>query len=136
MTNNLQKLLQELKELDLPIGEYVIVSSAVMAARDIRECGDLDLLITEKLFNELSKKYTVDKAENFLKVLISENIEGLYFGHNPEDIFPAERQIKEAEIINGFPFQNLGTCLYFKENGDREKDKADVILIKEFLAKE
>ncbi len=135
MTTNIQKFLEELKLLNLPIGEYVIVSSGPMAMRGIRECGDLDLLITEKLFNDLSKKYTADKAENFSKVVISENIEALYFGHNPNDVYPEERQIREAEMIEGFPFQNLETCLYFKEHSDREKDRADVVLIKEFMNK-
>ncbi len=78
MTTNIQKFLEELKLLNLPIGEYVIVSSGPMAMRGIRECGDLDLLITEKLFNDLSKKYTADKAENFSKVVISENIHKVY----------------------------------------------------------
>lgn len=133
MTNNLQKLLIELGTLNLPIGEYVIVSSAVMAARDIRECSDLDLVITEKLFKELSLKYPVIKNEGFSKIVLSENIEALYFGHNPNDEYPAERQIREAEMIEGFPFQNLETCLCFKENSDREKDRVDVVLIKEFL---
>jgi len=40
MTTNLKKLLIELGALNLPKGEYVIVSSSVMAARDIRDCND------------------------------------------------------------------------------------------------
>jgi len=67
------------------------------------------------------------------KVVISENIEGLYFGHNLNDEYSTERQIREAEMIEGFPFQNIETCLYFKEHSDREKDKADVVLIKNYL---
>lgn len=133
MTTHLKKLLIELGTFCLPVGEYVLVSSSVMAARDIRECNDLDLVVTENLFNDLSKKYSVIENSGFSKIVLSENIEVLYFGHNPNDEYPTERQIQEAEMIEGFPFQNLETCLYFKESSDREKDKSDVELIKNYL---
>ncbi len=134
MTTNLRELLIELETLNLPIGEYVITSSAVMAARDIRDCSDLDLVVTETLFNELSKQYDVIENSGFSKIVLSENIEALYFGHNPNDEYSTERQIRESEMIEGFPFQNVETCLYFKEHSDREKDKADVVLIKNYLS--
>jgi hypothetical protein len=135
MTTHLQNLLSELSNLNLPVGEYVIVSSGVLAAKGIRECKDLDLLISKSLFDQLSQKYPVVETPTIFKIELSENIEALYKEHDSADPFPTEEQIKESEMIQGFPFQNLQTCLYFKENSDREKDKADVMLIKEYMNK-
>jgi hypothetical protein len=129
---NIQKFLGELKSLNLPIGEYVIVSSGSMAIRGIRECSDLDLLISDSLFEELSKKYPSVEAPQISKIAIG-NIECLHVRENPDDLYPTDRQINEADIIEGFPFQNLETCLYFKEKEGREKDLRDVELIREYM---
>lgn len=130
--NNIHKFLEELKALNFPLGEYVIVSSGSMAIRGIRECSDLDLLVSDSLFESLSKKYPVISGPIFSKIAIG-NIECLNVKRNPADLYPTERQIREADLIEGFPFQNLETCIYFKEKMGREKDVRDVSLIKKFL---
>lgn len=43
---NFQKLLEELKDLDLPSGEYVVVGSGALGARSIRDPKDLDILVS------------------------------------------------------------------------------------------
>jgi hypothetical protein len=129
---NIQKFLEELKALDFPMGEYVIVSSGSLAIRGIRECSDLDLLISDSLFEKLSQKYPVVDTPTISKIEIG-NIECLHVKNNPEDLYPTERQIREADLIGGFPFQNLETCLYFKEKEGREKDLRDVELIREYM---
>jgi hypothetical protein len=130
--NNIQKFLEELRQLDLPIGEYVIVSSGSMAIRGIRECSDLDLLVSDSLFESLSQKYSVVTTPTISKIAIG-NIECLHIKKSPDDLYPTDRQIKEANMVDGFPFQNLETCLYFKEKEGREKDLRDVELIREYM---
>ncbi len=131
--SNIHTFLEELKALQFPIGEYVIVSSGPMAIRGIRECSDIDLIVSDKLFEELSQKYPVIKGTHVSKIDIG-NISCMHRTDNPDDLYPTKKQIAEAEMIEGFPFQSLETCLYFKENSDREKDKNDVKLIKEYLS--
>jgi hypothetical protein len=132
--NNIHKFLEELKALQFPIGEYVIISSGPMAIRGIRECSDIDLIVSDKLFDELSKKYSVIEEPGMFKIDIG-NISCMHRSDTPSNLYPIKKQIEEAEMIEGFPFQSLETCLYFKENSDREKDKNDVKLIKEYLNK-
>ena len=42
-------LFEEFRGLNLPLGEYVVVSSGVLAIRGIREAGDIDAIVSEKL---------------------------------------------------------------------------------------
>jgi hypothetical protein len=42
-------IFKRLKELNYPIGEYVVVGGA-MAAHNIREAHDLDILVTPNLY--------------------------------------------------------------------------------------
>jgi hypothetical protein len=130
--NNIHKFLEELKSLNFPIGEYVIVSSGPMAIRGIRECSDLDLIVSDSLFEKLCQSYPVVKKEHISLIDIG-NISCMHKNPDPLDMYPTSKQIQDAEMIEGVPFQNLETCLYFKENSDREKDKRDVLLIREFL---
>ena len=134
--SNIQNFLIELSKLEVPMSEYVIVSSGPMAIVGLRECSDLDVLVSKKLFDELSQTHEVMHIPefNFSRVSIG-NIDFLYKNPEEGDKYPFEKQRDEADIIEGYPFQNLQTCLYFKENSTREKDKNDIVLIKEYLAK-
>jgi len=55
-------LLAELDKLNLPDDQYAITSSGPLAIRGIREANDLDIIVTPKVWTELSKKYTNKKA--------------------------------------------------------------------------
>lgn len=131
---NIDKFLIELKDLNLPIEDYLIVSSGPLAIRGIRDCGDLDILVSDKLFHELSDTYPVIIGESISKVSLG-NIEFLHRNEKQNDEYDFDRQRAHVEIINDVPFQDLKTCLYFKEKGEREKDKKDTELIKEYLSK-
>jgi len=69
-------IFKKLKELNFPLGEYVLVGSGPLAARGIREASDLDIAVTPKLFKELieSKKY--QKIEKYGKLFLeADNID-------------------------------------------------------------
>lgn len=131
---NIDLFLIELKSLNLPAEDYLVISSGSLAVHNIRECHDLDIIISDTLFAELSKKYSVTISESVSKISLG-NIEFIHRSANQDDEYEFNRQRAKAEIIDGIPFQDLETCLYFKEKGEREKDKKDVELIKEYLRK-
>ena len=54
------ELLNLLKELNFPKDEYYVLSGASLVLRGIRkEANDLDLCISEELFNEIKDKYNL-----------------------------------------------------------------------------
>mgnify|MGYP000907555172 CR=1 FL=1 len=131
---NIDKFLIELKELNFPPEDYLIVSSGPLAIHGIRECGDLDILISDRLFNDLSKKYHVEVGAHVSKISF-EHIECMHRNFAQNDKYDFNHQRANAEIINGIPFQDLKTCLFFKQKSEREKDKNDVKLILNYLDK-
>ena len=131
---NIDKLLIELRKLDLPLEEYLIISSGPLAIHDIRECNDLDIIVSDALFEELSKKYPVEIGEHVSKISLGD-IEFMNRNAQQDDEYDFARQRARAEMIDGIPFQDLHACLYFKEKGEREKDRKDVELIREYLSK-
>ncbi|HQK63568.1 MAG TPA: hypothetical protein PLF16_00285 [Candidatus Staskawiczbacteria bacterium] len=132
-------IFEEVRNLNLPIGEYVIVGSGPMAAREIRDFKDIDILVSEKLYDELIKKdwkvVEIEGVGGKFKVLkkgIFEVNTTLWHGDykpNTEDL------IKKAEIICGMPFLPLPELIKFKTALGREKDQKDIELINNYLKK-
>lgn len=131
---NIDRLLIELKKLELPTEEYLIISSGPLAIHNIRDCNDLDIIISDKLFSNLSQNYPIEIGEYVSKIILGD-IEFIHRNIKQYGEYDFDRQRAKAEIIDGIPFQDLETCLFFKEKGEREKDKKDVELIKQCLNK-
>jgi len=65
--NNFNKLLKELKVLNLPSEDFAIFGSGPMAVRRIKDINDLDIVVKPKLWEELKKK---DKPKNEKLIVI------------------------------------------------------------------
>ena len=100
-----QTLLRELDSLGLPAGEYAITSSGPLAVRGIRPAGDIDLIVTDRLWAKLSAKYGVTMQGNNGSIRIG-NIEVLG-DFQGERLYPSEEQIAKADIIDGHRYVNL-----------------------------
>ena len=46
-------IIQKVQKLNLPIGEYVVVGSAILELKNIRPAQDIDLVVSSKLFKDL-----------------------------------------------------------------------------------
>ena len=126
-----KKLLEELRKLNLPVDSYVIFGSGSMSVRGIRESSDLDIIVSDKVWQDFIKKYST--KNNNKSIIQIGNIEIC------KDLLPwldnSEELIKRSEIIDGFSFLTLEDTLKLKEKFGREKDREDIKLIQEYLNK-
>lgn len=130
-------IFEEVKKLNLPPGEYVIVGSGPMAARGIRRYKDIDILVTKKFYKKLIKQgwktVEINGVNGKFVVLKNGKFEAdkrLCIGDYKPDI---EAVIKNAEVINGIPFMRLEELIKFKTALGREKDLKDIELIEKYL---
>lgn len=126
-------IFKKLKELDLPIGEYVVIGSGILAALNLREANDLDIAVSDKLFKELQSKpefkTRIKYGKFFLHLDDVEIISKLNWEHYPTTINEA---INSALMINGFPFLNIEETIKFKRAMGRKKDFKDIELLENF----
>jgi|SRR3989344_1073991 len=128
-------IFKEVKNLNLPFGKYVVVGSGPLVARGIRDFKDIDILVTEDLYEKLSQEegWIVGSGEAGRKVLMKNifEIDKVFWckDYRPD----TEELIKNAEIINGIPFLQLPEVVKFKKTLGREKDFNDIKLIDEYL---
>lgn len=132
-------LFSELKKLNLPVGECVVLGSGILGALGIREIKDIDLLVSPKLFDELKFQGWVSVQKEYQnrprEVLLNGDVEAFkefWLGEKDIDVL---KMISEAQIIEGFPFLPLDKLVEMKKAMARERDLKDIEFIQNYLAK-
>ena len=122
--------------LNLPFGEYAITSSGPLGVRELREIGDIDLVVSDKLWSELATHYGEIHEDGVSRIKIGEFVEvlgeGSYYNPTAKE-HSAIEQIQSAEVIGGLPFVRLDHILYVKQKMNRPKDQPDIQAIKTIL---
>ena len=117
-----------LKELNLPKKEFYIISGASLVIRGIREkCADIDLCISERLFEEIKDIYglTEDKKNKYGFYQISDIIE----------VVVEKKENFKMEELNPYNLEDLHTILDYKEKRNLLKDQVDIKNINKYLEK-
>jgi hypothetical protein len=126
-------IFEEVKKLNFPFGNYAVIGGGVMEAHGIRNHGDVDIIVTREFFEKLKNDgwKLVQGKNNILKKGNYEvDADYRYGKYQPNQ----KELIKNAEIINDFPFIKLEELIKFKQALDRDKDKKDIELINNYLA--
>lgn len=130
------RLLNDVKKLSLPKGEYALFGSSPIIVRGIRAAShDIDILVTEELWNQYRvnpawEVRTLDNGDEFLE-WASHDIE-LYKKWGPGE-WNVQEILASAEEIGGVMYVPLETVLQWKKHSARPKDLADVELIEGYL---
>ena len=132
-----QTFAEKVKQLNLPADEFIIIGSGVLEQLGIRKSGDIDLVLSDSLYEKTSQD-----AVNW-KELRGESGEGyLVNNHLPAE---AWRDLPTAEGVEDFEglmehaaryedlaFVNLSFVRHWKVWRNRPKDIRDVTLIDKF----
>ncbi len=130
-------LLEELEKLNIPKDKMAITSSGPIGIRNLREIGDLDIIVYPEIWNLLAKKYRITKEDNFESIYIG-NIqvlgEGSWF--TDPQFGSIKNDIDNADVIGGNRYVKLDKILKIKRQKNREKDIKDVKLIEDYVQKQ
>jgi hypothetical protein len=129
-------LLAELEKLNIPKDKMAITSSGPIGVRNIREIGDLDIIVYPEVWEELAPKYGVIKEGGLESIEIG-NIQVLGNGSWFTDpkYGDVKSDIDNADIFDGNRYVKLEKILTIKKLKSRPKDKEDVGLIEDYLSK-
>ena len=132
-------IINKVKSLNLPTGQYMLIGGSNLAVRGIRDTRDLDILVAPDLFNRLmSEGFVLDpeyEQKWNRKRLIKDDIEiyGDMYLEKQNYFFDVQKVLSEADLINDIPVQSLPNILVCKADSAREKDLRDIELIKNYL---
>lgn len=138
MNSLTKKLFSDLKNLKLPLGQYAVFGSGPMGIRDLREIHDIDLIVTQELFDQFKNNLDWEVKDIYenndcFNGLINRKLNIEMFTKWYTD-WDTEKLIKEAEMISELPFIKLEYVVQWKKQFASEKDLKDVELIKKFLS--
>lgn len=124
-----KELIKLLNKLNFPKDEYYILSSGCLLLYGLRDqASDLDLCISEDLFNQIKIKYN----------LIEENKNHCGFyplqGENVEVVVDSKSEFCMEEK-DGYNVQNLYKLLVDKKKRNLPKDQKDIENIEKYLEK-
>ena len=123
---NKEQVFDLLKELDFPKDEFYVLSGASLVIRGIREkCSDLDLCISEDLFNKIKDKYSLTEDKK--------NTHGFYKINDSVEVVVDKKETFKKEDFNPYNLEDLHTIFEFKIKRNLPKDQADIENINKYL---
>jgi hypothetical protein len=129
-------IFNEVKQLNFPIDQYLVVGGGAMMARGIKETFDIDLVALPELFKKCQEMGWKEHLRPNGEPGFENGIFEIYLDVNCDKFNPTFSELYErAEIINGVPFCSLSDVIKFKQVYNREKDIKDIKLVEEYLLK-
>jgi hypothetical protein len=128
-----QELFSKIRELNLPPGKYALFGSAPMGVRGLKDCHDIDVIVTEDMWGTYRNRpewiaKVGPRGDDYLE---NGEIE-LWKNWRPGE-WEIQKLIDSAELIDGLPFVRLHDVLKWKRLNGREKDLKDIEIIENFL---
>ena len=120
---NKEELIELIKSLKIDKNEYWILSSGALVIRGIYpDAGDLDIAVTEKGLEQLKNNYDLKKKGN-----------GWYKVNDKVECVVDTKESRKIEKYGDYNLQSIEKYYEFLINSNREKDKARILLIKEYM---
>lgn len=120
---NKKELEELIKSLKLDKNEFWILSSGALVLRGIyQDAGDLDIAVTEKGLEELKKNYDLKKKDN-----------GFYTVNEKIECIVDTKESNKIEKVGEYNLQSIQKYYDFIKNSSREKDKARIPLIENYM---
>ncbi|HVS58608.1 MAG TPA: hypothetical protein VHD60_02590 [Candidatus Saccharimonadales bacterium] len=130
-----QDIIDKVKAQNFPAGSYVVFGSCPLAAADIRESADIDMLVSPELLETLKQKgwQQIDKGANdkpYTYDVFEAHSSWDFSSYSPT----LDQLLGTADTIEGVPFASLQEVRKWKVASSRPKDLRDIELIDSYFA--
>lgn len=120
---NKEELIELLESLKIDKNEFWILSSGALVMREIYpDAGDLDIAVTERGLQELKDNYNLKQKEN-----------GWYIVNDKVECVLDTKEDWKIEKYGEYNLQSIEKYYEFLKNSRREKDKARIPLVEEYM---
>ena len=127
-------VLGDLFDLNLPAGEFMVMGSGIMDALSIRPAQDVDLVVTDTVYDHLLRQGWDSRVASNGSVGIEHGVFQAYDHWMDEStVKTLEELLVDAEWVNGVPYNSLSKLALYKARRGRAKDFADLVLIENYL---
>lgn len=122
---------QKILGLKLPENSFIVVGSGILNALGIRESNDIDMIVTQDVFDSLECAGWEHDTWADQTVLKNDVFDlGLHWMN-----VKIEKLLQRATVVEGIPYLSLSDLLSWKIERARPKDILDIELINDYIAK-
>ena len=120
---NKEELIELIKSLKIDREEFWILSSSALVIRGIYpDAGDLDIAVTEKGLQQLKENYDLIEKAN-----------GWYIVNDKVECILDTKEPWKIEKFGEYNLQSIEKYYEFLKESNREKDKARISLVEEYM---
>ena len=120
---NKEELMELIKSLKIDREEFWILSSGALVIRGIyQDAGDLDIAVTKNGLQQLKENYNLIKKEN-----------GWYIVNDKVECILDTKEPQKIEKFGEYNLQSIEKYYEFLKESNREKDKARIPLVEEYM---
>jgi hypothetical protein len=133
---NADQIIAKVKALDLSPGEFIVFGSCPLAGAGLRLASDIDLLVSDKVLDELKIKgwQQVPNAESITAYTL--DVFEAYTVWAGSSYRPTLAHLLDtADYLQGIPFASLLEVRQWKQALGRPKDIEDIALIDGYLSR-
>jgi len=127
-------IIERVRQAGLPLDECVVIGSGILDALGLRQASDVDLVVTQRLFDELRQSSEYIYSQRYGSDVLDKNDQEicLRWGMG-SDTYDYSQLIDHSVVVDGVRFTSPEFVLAWKRFMDRPKDKPDIRLLEEYL---
>ncbi len=124
---NKAELIELINSLGLDKNEFYVVSSGALVLRGLLpDAGDLDISVSDEGLAYLKKKYNLTPKNSDNWYYVTDRVECVCNGDKSKWV--------EPQLCEGIYVQNINQYYEYLLTSDRDKDKARIPIVKEYIA--
>lgn len=133
-------IFEAVQKLNFPSDHFMVVGSGIMAAKGIRDVHDLDIVVSQELFDTCKlagwelKQWTRPgrPGKEWLK---KDNVDLMVEIQSKDEDYDLQKLREGGELVNGIWFLSIEQLIKFKRDYGRQKDFDDIVLMENYLVK-
>ena len=120
---NRQELIELIGTLEIDKEEFWVLSSGALVLRGIfPDAGDLDIAVTSKGLEQLKNQFDLKQKDN-----------GFYTVSDKIECVEDTKESWKYERVGDYNVQDINVYLDFLKHSQREKDKARIQLVEDYI---
>lgn len=127
-------IIDRVKSTGVPLDSCIVIGSGLLDALGLREAGDIDLVVSQELFDTLNGSEGYVYTQRYgLDVLDKDDQEIWLAWGIGDDNKGLEELSRDSVVIDGVRFVSPEFLLAWKRSMNRPKDARDIELLEEYL---
>lgn len=126
-------IIERVKDLSFPEGEYVVIGSGLLDALGYRDAQDIDLVVSDLLYKQLENSSDFKAEIRYGRPMLFCERDEIEIWRDWKDDASFEMLKNTAVIIEGVAFAHPNIIIRRKQERGSEKDLQDIQRLKEYL---